>query len=268
MFKIKLHPFYNMDGDIGGSPSVEGTVETVSTEIASEQETLPEVTTETADSESSFAKRLREHSDKAVRAEREKWEQETSEKYKDYETHKELSNYLQQVNGLDAMTLKERIEYEKLQEKAEANNISPEMQKRLESLEAKASKADELEYKQQEDHRVQSYFGGLNEFVKDKGIEADQLNQFMIENGLQYDPSNMEKSFNIAHKAMKADDLEKKLATAKEDSIKEYLASKKGPKVDGSSGSIVTEGADTSKMSWKQIEQRTAARLAAAKTPQ
>jgi hypothetical protein len=77
--------------------------------------------------EKAFAKRLA--------AERSKWDAEVNEKYKDYDTHKELSQYLQEINGADALTLKEQIEMSKLQARAEDNQISPEMQKRLETLE-------------------------------------------------------------------------------------------------------------------------------------
>lgn len=204
--------------------------------------------------EKAFAKRLA--------AEKAKWEKETSEKYKDYDTHKELSQYLQEINGADALTLKEQIEMSKLQQRAEQNEISPEMQKRLEALEAKAAKADELEQQQAEQTRIATYFSTLESFVKDKGVEAEKLNAFMIENELPYDPAKPEKSFNVAYKAMKADELEQQLTTAKESAVKEYLQSKTAPRVEGSGapGTIVE---DTSKMSWNEIRQRAAARIAA-----
>lgn len=204
--------------------------------------------------EKAFAKRLA--------AERSKWDAEVNEKYKDYDTHKELSQYLQEINGADALTLKEQIEMSKLQARAEDNQISPEMQKRLETLEQKAAKVDELEHKQQEEQRISAYFNTLEGFVKDKGIDAAKLNAFMVENELPYDPAKPEKSFNVAYKAMKADELEQQLTTAKESAVKEYLQSKTAPRVEGSGapGTIVE---DTSKMSWNDIRQRAAARIAA-----
>lgn len=262
MFEMRLHPLYEMDGEIGAaSESVEVTTDVV--DPGSAEEVAPQ-----AETESSFARRLREHSEKEVRAAREAWDKETSEKYKDYDTHKELSTYLQQVNGVDAMTLKERIEMDRLQERAEQNEIPPEMQKRLETLEAKAAKADELEQQQHQEKWENTYWTGIGEFAKERGVESQALNQFMLDNGLFIDPENLEKSFNIAYKAMKADELEQKLNTAKEDSIKEYLASKKGPRVEGSTGAVGLQSVDTSKMSWKDVEKHAAARLEASRTPQ
>jgi hypothetical protein len=269
MFKMKLHPFYEMDGAIGDSPSVEGTDETVSTETASVQETpITEVSAETAESESSFARRLREHSEKEVRAARESWEKEVGEKYKDYDTHKELSSYFQQINGLDAMTLKERIEMEQLQERAEQQNVPPEVMKRLDELEAKAAKVDEFEQQQQVEQVTKTYFSTLGEFVKDKGVTPEELNQFMIENELTYNPGDMTKSFNLALKAMKADQYEKQAQEKETDTIKRYLASKNAPKVEGSTGAAAVQTVDTRKMSWDQIDKHAAERVRAMNTPQ
>jgi hypothetical protein len=266
MRRIRLHPLFNEDGAIGASSGVESAsaAETQETpnvdtsesgadiEVAAEPEKLNNF-------EKAFAKRLA--------AEREKWQSETTEKYKDYDTHKELSEYFQQINGTDAMSLKDRIEMERLQEKAEANNISPEMQKRLDALEAKAEKAEQLEQKQQEVERVNTYFSALNDFVKDKGVDSEALNQFMIDNEMQYNPNAMEKSFSLALKAFKADEAMTKLETAKKDAIDEYLNSKKAPRVEGS-GAAGTQSVDTSKMSWKELQKHAVSRLEAAKTPQ
>jgi hypothetical protein len=265
----RLHPLFEQDGDIGAeSVSVETTSQDVSVENASAQETASE-TPETKESESSFAKRLREHSEKEVKNAREAWEKESGDKFKDYDTHKELSDYFQKINGLDAMTLKERIEMEALQERAQANdNISPEMQKRLEALESEAAEGNKLKQQQQEDQRVTTYFSTLTEFVKDKGVDPKDLNQFMIDNELQYNPANMEKSFDIALKAFKADDAVSKLATAKEDAVKEYLASKKGPRVEGAPGSASVQAVDTRKMSTEQLNRHVLERFKAMSTPQ
>jgi hypothetical protein len=259
MFKIKLHPFYNLDGDIGdSSPSVEGADTAASTETASVQDETPAATpTET---EGSFAKRLREHSEKAIRAEREKWEKEVSEKYKDYETHKELSAYFQEINGLDAMTLKERIELDRLQERAAKENLTPEVLKRIDMLEAKAAKADELEQQQQQQAERQKFETSLKEFCKDKGVDHMEMWQYMHENGVSRP--------DVALKAMKAEEFEKKAAAREEEVISKYLASKQAPKVEGSVGAAGIQSVDTSKMSWKELQRHTAARLEASKTPQ
>ncbi|MEK3838654.1 hypothetical protein [Paenibacillus sp. FSL R7-0128] len=204
--------------------------------------------------EKAFAKRLA--------AERSKWDAEVNEKYKDYDTHKELSQFLQEQNGLDALTLKEQIEMSKLQSRAEDNQISPEMQKRLETLEQKAAKADQLEQLQQQEQQTRTYFDTLTKFTEGKDHNAEELNKFMIENELTYDPTNIEKSLNLAYKAMRAEKLEAELKTAKESAVKEYLQSKSAPKVEGAgTPGVVVE--DTSKMGWNDINKRVAARMAA-----
>ncbi|MNY27110.1 hypothetical protein D3C86_1610010 [compost metagenome] len=89
----------------------------------------------------------------------------------------------------------------------------------------------------------------------------------MIENELAYDPNNPEKSFNLAYKAMRADELEQQLSTAKENAVKEYLQSKNAPRVEGSgTPGIVHE--DTSKLSFSEITKRAAARINAANQAQ
>lgn len=227
MLQIKLHPFYNMDGDIGdSSPSVEGTVETVSTETASVQGDPS-----SKETESSFARRLREHSEKEVRTAREAWEKEVSEKYKDYDTHKELSSYFQEINGMDAMTLRERVEMERLQARAERENVPTEVLKRLDELEAKAAKADQMEQQQQQVQKIQSFENGLKEFAKDKQLGDKPLDHmelwsFMHENGI----SKPEAAF----KAMKADVLEKQLEEAEKNGMKKLLQAKSSiPNVTG-----------------------------------
>ncbi|WP_339317927.1 hypothetical protein [Paenibacillus sp. FSL R10-2734] len=266
---LDLQLFADEDPGVESAPAAE-----VSTETATPEVEIPETVSESETGveeqvaaepekqnnfEKAFAKRLA--------AERSKWDSETAEKYKDYDTHKELSQYLQEINGADALTLKEQIEMSRLQNRAEANEISPDMQKKLEYLEEKAAKADKLEEKQQEEQRIQTYFSTLEGFAKDKGVDSEKLNAFMVENELTYDPANPEKSFNLAHKAMRADELEQQLSTAKETAVKEYLQSKSAPRVEGSgTPGVVTE--DTSKMGWKDINERIVARMNAANQSQ
>jgi hypothetical protein len=261
--RIRLHPLFNEDGAIGAESGVDtapaAEVQTngtsadqqgVDTQAAAEPEKQNNF-------EKAFAKRLA--------AEREKWQNEVSEKYKDYDTHKELSDYFQKINGMDAMTLKERVEMERLQERAEKENVSPEVLKRLDELEAKAAKADEYEKQQQQNQTLQEFENGLKEFAKDKQLEGKpvdhmELWKYMHENGI----SKPEAAF----KAMKADLLEKQLETAKKDAVDEYLNSKKGVKVEGSAGTAGVTTVDTSKMSWKDLNKHAAARLEASKQPQ
>lgn len=176
---------------------------------------------------------------KALAAEREKIrreiEAENAEKYKDYDVHKELSQYFSEINGgVDLLTLKERVEMERLQDRAEQMGITPEMQKRLEALEAKAAKADELERSQKEAEELSKFESTLKQFCEGKEIDGNavdhnELWQYMHDNGT----SNPE----IAFKAMRHDALEKKLADAEKEGVKKFLQSKGSiPTVPGKAG--------------------------------
>lgn len=209
----------------------------------------------------SFAKRLQEQTEKRLSEERAKWEQEQAEKYKDYDTYKKATDFLMKSNGInDPMTLKEQLEMTELQERAEKNNLDPETQKRLEYLEERDRKAQEYEREQAEQKQLSEFENSLKDFCKEKEIDGKavdhmELWSYMHENGISKPEA--------AYKAMKADVLEQKLATAKEDAVKEYLASKKAPKAEGS-GATAFQQADTSKMSWEEIDRVAAARIKAA----
>lgn len=254
-----LSPLLDADGEIGAASEESSSVE--SSEIAAEQTHESEVVTEDISKSASFAKRLSE--------EKVKWDKETTEKYKDYDLHKDLSGYLSELNGgVDLLSLKEQIEMDRLERRAEENSATPEMQRRLEELEAKAAKGEKLEQDQQENQRVTTYFSTMDKYLEGKGVDSKDLNQFMVDNKLQYDPENMEKSFDIAYKAMKADEFEKKANEKESETIKRYLAAKNAPKVEGSTGAAASQTVDTSKMSWDQLAKHSAERVKASNTPQ
>lgn len=222
------------------------------------------------DANTAWEKRIASIKQKTEQEVRQKLEQEYAEKYKDYDTHKELSEYMQELNGADAMTLKETIEMEKLQKRAEQNEISPEMQKRLEVLEAKAARGDELEEQQAKEHTNKLFWDAAGKFVEGKGVSKEDLNKYMIDNEIYVDPTNpelAERKFTMAYNAMRTAEVEGQLATAKETAVKEYLQSKAAPRVEGSgSPGVINE--DTSKMGWKDINERIVARMNAANQSQ
>lgn len=168
--------------------------------------------------EKAFAKRLA--------AKEAEWEAKNAEKYKDYDTHKELSEYLQQANNLDAMSLKERIELERLQERADKENVSPETIKRIDQLEAKAAKAEEYEKLQEQQQFYQKFRTDLDKFAESKGIKADDLEQYMVEQQV----NNMD----IAYRAMKFEDTQGEKERIEKEAVQKYLESKKAPKAEGS----------------------------------
>lgn len=207
--------------------------------------------------EKAFAKRLS--------AEREKWEvdkqaelQKVQDQFKDYDVSKKAMEYLMKSNGInDAMSLKEQIELAELNERAENENVSPEVLKRIDELEAKSAKLDALEAEKEQTSQYQTFRTELDKFAKEHEVEPDQLHQFMFENQIG--------KMDVALRAMKSEENETKLKTAKEDAIKEYLESKKAPRVEGSGTAGAIEQ-DTSKMGWGDITRAAAERVRASLT--
>jgi hypothetical protein len=203
----------------------------------------------------SFAKRLEERTQAKLAEERQRWEQEVQEKYGNYDQFKRMTDFFLQQSGYQSHEqLLEAIEQQELLQRAEQFGVTPEIQKRLEELEAKAKRAEELE-KQNEDRQLAMQFRQhLESFASDKGIEADALESFMMEHQIP--------NFEIAYKAMRAEQLEQELATAKETAIKEYLESKKAPRVEGSGVTgVISEEPTTD---FNEARKRALARLRAA----
>lgn len=207
-----------------------------------------------------FAKRFAA-AEKKWQAEKEAELQALREQYKDFDTYKQATEYLQKsAGGMDLMTLKEEIELQALQERAEKENLTPEALKRIEILEAKAAKGDELQAQIDQEKAVQAFEQTLKTFVEGKEIDGKPVDHVELWN---YMAENEISKPEIAFKAMKADLLEAKLATAKKDAVTEYLDSKKGVKADGAAGAAAQSTPTGG--SWKDIEARAAARMRAAK---
>jgi hypothetical protein len=218
MFKVRM---YFMDADTGvelpsGNESVadSSTEPDVSTEVDTEESTPPAVDR----TEKAFAARLA--------AERAKIERDYQEKYKDYDTYKNIGEYFREQNGFDdAMTLQEEIELAKLQARAEQSQVPPEMQKRLEQLEAKAAEADRLTQEKELQTWYQGFKKELTDFAKDKGIDANELEKFMAEKKLG--------DMDIAYKALAFQDTQAQKAAIEKAAVENYLNSKKAPRVEG-----------------------------------
>lgn len=177
--------------------------------------------------EKAFAKRLA-----AKEAEWQTKIQELEGKYKDYDDVKSVADYFRELNQApDVLSLKERIEMERLQQRADQENVPVEVLKRLQELEVKAAKADELErtrnddlQRQQQEQETQKAYqefrGKLDEFAKEKNVESDKLYAYMQENQI----GNVEAAF----RAMQYDDLQVKLAEAEKNGMKKLLQAKSG----------------------------------------
>ncbi|MGQ0418943.1 MFS transporter [Bacillus sp. HC-Mk] len=174
-----------------------------------------------------FVKRLQERTQAAIMEERSRWEQEISERYGNYDTYDRAMNFFMKQAGYnDVDSMMQAIEQQDLLQRAEKFGVTPEIQQKLESLEAKAQRAEELEYQREQQQLSQRFTQALGQFAQEKGADAAALEQFMVEHNVP--------NFEVAYNAMRTQQLEEQLTSAKETAIQEYLQSKKAPKVEGS----------------------------------
>lgn len=227
-------------------PAAEGQTEAVQTgETTTAAESQPQNNFEKA-----FAKRLADAQSK--------WEQEQAEKFKGYEDYKYLADYLQEANGMDVMTLKEQIELERLQARAEKEQVPPSVLKRIDELEAKAAKADEYEQQQAEVQTRTQFETTLKTFCEGKEIGGTPLDHSQL---WQYMYENQTNSPEVAYKAMRADYLEQQVANAEKEGVKKFLSAKGSiPTVEGktAAGVLTKEPPKT----FKDAQARAAQRLA------
>lgn len=169
--------------------------------------------------EKAFAKRLS--------AERDKWQSEVSTKYGDYDKVKQAADYMLKQSGMqDFNKLYEAIQQEMLNERAQQHNVPPEVMKRLEELETKAQTAEKYEQEKMYEQAYKMFRADVEKAVEGTDIKADELDNFMKENDIG--------NINVALKALKADILEQKLASAEKDAMKKLINAKGSiPKVEG-----------------------------------
>lgn len=191
--------------------------------------------------------------------------QQLRDQYKDHDAYKKAAEYLQRTSGIDnIMTLKEEIELAELQERAEKENVPPKVLKRIDELEAKAAKADEIEAAQKQEQERQEFETTLKDFCSDKKIDGKPVDHMDL---WKYMHENSVSKPEVALKAMKADILEPKLETAKTDAVNEYLQSKQAPKIEGSQGAAAQQAPGRAG-SIDAAEERALARLKAAREAQ
>lgn len=199
--------------------------------------------------EKAFAKRLS--------SEREKWEAERQaelEKYKDYDIAKKSMEYMMKTYNInDPLTLKEQIELHELQERADEQNVPPEVLKRIDELEQKAAKAEEYERLQEEQQRLSEFESKIKDFAKEKGVDHMELWNFMHEN----DIGNPE----MALRAMQWEDIEAKRAEIEKEAVNKFLEAKGTmPTVEGKTqgGTPSTKPAQTMQDALSRAKQRLA----------
>lgn len=260
-FRLRLNlQYFATDDVVGGGdvttepiteptePAVQETDPVVETPATQEPgtEQQPEITPE-----QDFESRIAE--------ERQRWEQETSERYGNYDNFNRMAQFFMQQSGYNNIdSMMQAIEQQELLQRAEQAGITPEIQQRLEGLEQRAQRAEELERQQEQQQLAQRFRGTLESFSQEKGADADALEQFMLENQVP--------NFEVAYNAMRAQQLEADMANAKEIAIKEYLESKKAPKVEGSGATgVVAEEPTTD---FNVARQRALARMRASNQQQ
>lgn len=224
---------------------------------AEEQTTeITEQVTQTEDkTEVAFAKKWAAK-EKEWQEQKEREIQALKDQYKDHEVYKQAAEYLQKSSGInDIMTLKEEIEMQKLQERAEERNMNPEDLKRLDELEAKAKRLEELEAERERTKQIEEFETSLKGFAEGKEIDGKPLDHKEL---WQYMADNEVSNPDIAYKAMKADFLEAQVAEAERKGVEKYLASKTGVKT---GGGVPTGTENTPAKTLKEAEQRALARL-------
>lgn len=205
--------------------------------------------------EKAFAKRLA-----AKQAEWEKERGEYQTQLKDVGAYRKATEYLQRSAGINDLTaLQEQIELLELQERAQRENVPVEVLKRIDELEKGNKELGTWKEQREKQEQYQTFQQNLQSFAAEKGTDAKELHKFMYENRIS--------NFDVAHRAMRAEELEAELTASKSGTIKEYLASKKAPKAEGASGAAAMKSVDTAKMSWDEIDKVAASRLRAAKNP-
>lgn len=219
------------------------------------------------DNSKAFAKRLEERTQAKLAEERQRWEQDQYQREQEYqqrlaeqENYQRATQFFLERGGYDSIeALNEAIELQRMQEQAEQHQVPLEVMQRINQLEQKASYADYLQQQQSQQELLSRFDSALSDFAKDRGVEAKELEHYMLTNQIG--------SFDVAYRAMRADHLEQQMQEkeqqmqqAKDIAIKEYLESKKAPRVEGSGGapSLVTEQPASS---WNEARDRAIARL-------
>ncbi|MFE1630383.1 MFS transporter [Brevibacillus reuszeri] len=254
LFKIDLQHFSEGEIPIEDAPASADSVE--SEEVAPSQTEAPE--TEPQDDgieqHKAFAKRLSERTEKAVAEERAKWEAEQAGYRQELDRYKTLSQQMMQYSGhSDLDSLQQAIQQELLQAQAAQHQVPIEVMQRLNDLEQRAERAAELEHKWQSHQALNTFYSDLGQFMEGKeDVTQESMIDFMLQTGLS--------NFDVAYKALRADQLEQKLATAEQDAVKKYLESKKAPKVEGA-GSAPGLVAEQHAKTWEEARERALARL-------
>lgn len=212
---------------------------------------------EDVDQSKSFAKRLEERTQAKLAEERQKWEEEVNQKYGNYDQYQQTMDYVMQKSGYNSFEdFQSALEEAQLAERAEQMGVTPEYQQRLEELETRAKRADELEQQQTQERVYKEFKSALTDFSKEKGLEPDELESFMVENQIP--------NFEMAYRALRYEQMESDLKNAKDVAVKEYLESKKAPKVEGAGTAGLIK--DEPPKNFADSRQRALERLRAART--
>jgi hypothetical protein len=256
-FPLKLDlQFFSEDLGVEGGEVADPTleVETVDPTLETQPADPPQ---DDLEQSKAFAKRLEERTQRALQEERQKWEQETSQKYGNYDQYQQAMEFMMQRGGYQSFDeFQAAIQEAQLAERAEQNGIDPEFQSRVEQLEERARLADELEQRQQQEQTYQQFQSALKDFSQQKGVDPAELESFMVENQIA--------NFEMAYRAWHYEQMQNDLTNAKDVAVKEYLQSKKAPKVEGAGTPGVIK--DAPPKNFEESRQRALERLRSART--
>lgn len=256
LFSLDLQHFSEVEMPFADNPAPVESVE--SEEVAPSQTEVPETEPQEdgIEQHKAFAKRLSERTEKAVAEERAKWQAEQAQYHEELNRYRTLSQQMMQFSGhSDIDSLQQALQQELLQAQAVQHQVPIEVMQRLNDLELRAERADELEHQWQSQQALNTFYSDLGQFMQGKeDVTTESMIDYMVQTGLS--------NFDVAYKALRADLLEQKLATAQQDAVKQYLESKKAPLVEGA-GSAPGVVADAPPKTWEESQQRALARLKA-----
>ena len=149
---------------------------------------------EVVEQSQAFAKRLQERTQAALMEERQRWEQEVSERYGNYDTYDRAMNFFMKQAGYnDLNSMMQAIEQQDLLQRAEKFGVTPEIQQNSKRWNRK--RAEELEYQREQQELSQRFTQALGQFAQEKGADAATLEQFMVEHNVP--------NFEVAYNAMR-----------------------------------------------------------------
>ena len=128
---------------------------------------------EVVEQSQAFAKRLQERTQAALMEERQRWEQEVSERYGNYDTYDRAMNFFMKQAGYnDLNSMMQAIEQQDLLQRAEKFGVTPEIQQKLEALEQKAQTCRGTRVSARTTRIITTFYASIRAIRTRKGADA------------------------------------------------------------------------------------------------